>query len=153
VKTDRGPSAQLVQARSYAWAPETSQSDFYRSLPGQRIRTLVDQGLMARGLRQAAPGERPDFLVKVRYQAHDELAVFPSSWSGFYGWGYGGVGWDAYPYTEGVLTLDFVDPASRNVLWHARAMKEKSDPYLDLNDVNKAVGKILAQYPPWLRRG
>ena len=33
------------------------------------------------------------------------------------------------------------------------ASKEKSDPYLDLNDVNTAVGKIMAQYPPWLRRG
>jgi hypothetical protein len=151
VRTDYNPSAGLSQARTYAWAPQTLKSDFGVSLPGQRVRVMMDEGLAARGLRQVQPGQNPDFLIRARYRATEQLAVLPDGgygwgWGGWSGWG--GYGWDVYPYTEGDLRVDFLDPRTGNVIWHARAEKDKTHPDMDRNDVFNAVTKILAQYPP-----
>jgi hypothetical protein len=54
----------------------------------------------------------------------------------------------AYPYTEGTLVVDLVDPKSNNVVWHGRARRTVYDSELSAEQIDEMVKKLLEDFPP-----
>ena len=53
-----------------------------------------------------------------------------------------------YPYTEGTLVVDLVDPKSNNVVWHGRARRTVYDSELSAEQIDQMVKKLLEDFPP-----
>ena len=67
-------------------------------------------------------------------------------------WAYNGAWWvDSYQYKEGTFILDFIKPASKNLIWHgsARVALDYADtPEKRDKLIKEAMKKILQNFPP-----
>ncbi len=58
---------------------------------------------------------------------------------------------DVREYTEGTLIIDFVDPKADQLIWRGTGqsrLSESKTPEERTENINEAVAKILAQFPP-----
>ena len=71
---------------------------------------------------------------------------------GGYGYPYGGYGYGSHgvvtTYTEGTLVIDIIDAGTNELVWRGSAVSPMSDETYDAKDINKAVEKILEEFPP-----
>jgi hypothetical protein len=156
VSRDYAPQAEFAAYRTYALRSAPTREGAPRSLVDQRAQAAIDRELTAKGLRRVADSESPDLLVVTRFDARDRVEVVPyySAYGGYWYPGYLGMGWGygwstmAYPYTEGTLFVDLVDPKSNNVVWHGRARRTVYDNDLSVEQVDKMVKKLLEEFPP-----
>jgi hypothetical protein len=153
VATDADPTASFAGRTAYAW--DSSPSDAGRSDPwvssdllAERVTAAVNRELAAKGYHLAGEGE-PDFLVDFHAAVENVLEV-AQTWTAHEGPA-GARASEVIQYKRGTLILDFVDPTTRRQIWRGWAMDavdeqlrpEKIDPQID-----EAVGKILARFPP-----
>jgi hypothetical protein len=147
VRTDVDPRADLSRYRTYAWAvaPGSRGVALEKSLAGRRVREQTDRELTLRGLRLAAAGEQPGFLVRAAVLERDRLeteveapqpgaAPHPNR--------------EVIRYTEGTVMLDFLDARTGNVFWRGAATRELDDPFLRSTQARDAVRSLMAAYPP-----
>ncbi len=158
VKVDRDfdPGYTFTSLSRYAWLPQADQSEDYDkdSLQDRRIRTAVDATLTEQGYQKVSP-ENADFLVhyftgsKTR---RDETHVTV-------GMGYHTLPWTmgartetrVRDYEEGQLTLDVIDPGSRQLIWRGvakRRLPETSTPEKRTAFIQEAVQETLKDFPP-----
>lgn len=125
-------------------------------LDKNRILDAIDVELTKKGMTKS---ETPDLLIN--FFTKDRELVDVNQYS--YGWGYGWrYGWNPYiwggqPYvstsTEGTLYIDIIDNKRKELIWQGEGVG-----YLTQNRskkeaiINEFVAKILAQYPPVLKK-
>lgn len=156
VSYDYNKDADLIRLKTFDWLPVPQDLDI-NSLDIIRIKKAVTTELEAKGIVRAK--DNPDFLIAEHVKTKDKIDVsawgyglYPgygrhSRYSGF--WGNGGV--HVYQYEEGTLILDFVDPKTKDVIWHGAAKSVVDDtmaPEKRENLINEAVQKILMNFPP-----
>src|SRR5262245_9686503 len=151
VKANYNPATPFAKYQTYAWLPNRDKgqtADLMRGSPTeQRLQSDVDRSLAAKGITRAAPGQQPDFLIAYHVVSQEKLNV--EDWGyggGWAGWGLGGP--DVYSYRQGTLILDFVDPQTRQAFWRGYASDVMGEPGTAAAQVDKAVTKMLAKYPP-----
>ena len=158
IKVDRDfdPGYQFTTLSRYAWLPQADNKDDYDkdSLQDKRIRAAADQTLATQGYQQVHP-EQADFLIhyftgsKTR---RDETHVTV-------GMGYHTLPWTmgartetrVRDYEEGQLTLDIIDPNSRQLIWRGvakRRLPETSTPEKRTAFIQEAVQETLKDFPP-----
>lgn len=131
-------------------------------LTDKQIIAAVDAQLVTKGLSKV-DADNADLYIG--YQAavsqEKEFTSFSSDWGyggGWYrgGW-YGGVGGMSTTYGQtstiyvGQLALDMYDSAHHDLVWRGVASKTldpKAKPDKQAKNLNKAVGKLLKNYPP-----
>ena len=153
---------------------EEKQAD---KLLDQNIRFMIDQQLAKKGMIKKEQGP-VDFLVNYQIAAKNEAnveeqRVYDTYATNFqtYGGGYGyagryysgvGVGMTVESstreelmvdrYKQGAMTLDFLEPDDKALIWSATG--EKRLPYDELEAeerdklIKKTIGKLLAKFPP-----
>lgn len=132
-------------------------------LKDKQIRAAVDAQLAAKGLSKA-PAEETDLFVT--YQAAvDKEKGFTAYGSGMPwgygpGWGFGGwyggmsstmVSGQTTTIFVGQLVVDMYDAAQKNLIWRgvvSKTLDPKAEPEKQEKNLNKAVTKLLANYPP-----
>ena len=140
--------------RTYDWMPVPAEMQEKEALMLERIKKAVNSRLEAKGFR-ITRGE-PDFLVATSFGQVEKLKVYDYGYSYYgpsrsydYGPSYGGV--SSFYYREGALVLDFIDTASKEVVWKGVATvylnKDQTPEKID-DVVNEAVEKILLNFPP-----
>ena len=140
--------------RSYDWMPVPAEMQEKEALMLERIKKAVNSRLKAKGFR-IIRGE-PDFLVATSFGQVEKLKVYDYGYPYYgrsrsydYGPSYGGV--SSFYYREGALVLDFIDTASKEVVWKGVATvylnKDQTPEKID-DVVNEAVEKILVNFPP-----
>jgi hypothetical protein len=156
VSTDFDDKIDFSKFSTYSWmpGPETPSQAIQKELASNtlvegRVKRAVDAQLPAKGLRKT--NENPDVLVAFHTGVEDKVDV--QNWGYGYGWGwrYGGGGITTINYQEGTLILDFVNPATKQLMWRGVAKKvlsEKTTPEKSEQGISKAVQKILEKYPP-----
>ena len=124
----------------------------------KRVQAAVNQQLQAKGFRLA--GSNADFIVyahagvkrrQAYYQSFGVDAPFgPYRWYRPW-WGpYGGYTYVSY-YDEGSLVIDIIDARTKDLAWRGiatRVVKDYRTTEDMQRDINKAVSKILATFPP-----
>lgn len=147
------------QLRTYKWV-DIKGAQKPNDITDKEIKSAVDDQLAQKGLTKVEDGNA-DILVA--YQAAvDQNKQFTSYSSG---WGYGpgwyGRGW--YGPTGGMTTgttstiytgqlaLDMYNPRGHDLIWRGIASKTidpKAKPEKQQKNLNKAVAKLLKDYPP-----
>ena len=124
--------------RTYDWIPIPPEMQKKEALMLERIKKAVNSRLEAKGFR-IARGES-DFLIATNFGQREKLRL--------YDWG--------YPYYRkhrryDYHDLDFIDTASKEVIWKGVATvylsKDLTPEKID-TIVDEAVEKILVNFPP-----
>ena len=123
VSQDYDPTTDFSKLGKYAWMNGGAGGGDIDQLTAQRIVRAVDDELRAKGFEKDTSA--PDFLVNFLASVQQKIETRPTTVSVGYGWrhGYAGVasGTEIDAYDEGTLVLDFVDPASKSLLWRGTA--------------------------------
>ena len=144
--------------RTYNWIPIPPEMQKKEALMLERIKKAVNSHLEAKGFR-ITRGES-DFLVATNFGQREKLRLYDWGYpyyrshrrDDYYDNGsYFGGGVSSFYYREGALVLDFIDTASKEVIWKGVATvyldKDQTPEKID-DVVNEAVEKILANFPP-----
>ena len=128
--------------KTYDWlpVPKGIRGD---TLVQERIKNAVNSELEAKGLRMTS--DEPDFLIAMQAGTEDKVRNVPEHW------GYKHTKSRRVEYEEGTLVLDFVDPASKELIWRGTAKADvdsKMAPEKIDKLVNEAVEKTLKNFPP-----
>jgi len=156
---------------------ETKPPKEIDKLLDQNIRFMIDQQLAKKGMIKKEQGQ-VDFLVHYsgasksavnveQQQVYDTYATNFQSYGGGYGYAgryYSGVGVGMTVesstreemmvdrYREGTMTIDFLEPDDKELIWTATG--EKRLPYDEPDTatrdklIKKVIGKLLAKFPP-----
>lgn len=124
------------------------------ALNQRRIKEAVEAELAAKGYRKVEAPADADFVVSLTMGTRDVSAVvvYPPPYRGQWRWPgqvFGpDVGTEAY--TEGLLSVDIFDQASKEPVWHGWATKRITDADLAKAEerITLAVEAILADFPP-----
>ncbi|MGO4168812.1 uncharacterized protein DUF4136 [Novosphingobium sp. PhB57] len=148
VTFDADPTANFAGFRTYSWA-YTAAPQGVNPLLTQRVKTAVESEMSKRGYTQAGTG---DFAIGFTLGSRDRVEV---SSLGSYGpyfrpWG----GWAGYNQvdvrnvTDGTLTIDVYDSASKSPVWHGTATQQVTSSSVTQEKVNAVVTAVLANFPP-----
>jgi hypothetical protein len=160
VRSDWDRTVDFTAYQSFGFPPrQGTDPSGYTSLETQRLRAAVRRELEGRGFVEV-PAD-PDLLVDFRTRQADRLRVvsLPPVWAaypydpfwypgGFYRPWYGGYA-DVQAITEGVLTIDLIDPAQRRIVWEGVATGQalQGDEPLASADLDATVRRIFLDFP------
>jgi hypothetical protein len=145
--------------KSYAWVA-LKDAPKLNDITDKEIKAAVDKDLASKGLTQVEP-DKADLLVAMQAAVGHEqqFTSYSTGWGygpGWYGGGWYGpsgnttTGQTSTIYT-GQLTLDFYDAAKHDLVWRGVASKTidpKAKPDKQKKNIDKAVAKLLKNYPP-----
>ena len=181
VRSDYDREINFARLNTFDWKSESeyssSNSLAKNSLFEKRLRKAVEAELVAKNLSKQA--NSPDFLIAYSVAVEDKVDVRSDGFGYGYGYGYGywpgyyrfgyrsryyGFGYGSgyygngglygYQYKEATLILDFIDPASNELLWRGVYIDEIDDSGIIKEDkINEAVKHILEKFPPESRFG
>lgn len=161
VETDYNPAAPFNSYQRYHWQTQTSGSDTTISpFHAQRVRSELKRLLDEQQYREAAPSQKPDFLV--RYYVSEQVEGYGgrngSRGSIGLGGGSGGFGMGVSvgiplggkrPEKSLVVIVDILDGGSGQLSWRGSAVVKAAHTPEELNeDIQKAVQEIWKRYPP-----
>ncbi len=127
----------------------------------EQIRQAIDAQLALKGLRRVE-GDDSDLYVAYQASVNQEKQWNAySSGGGYWGWG-GWGGWGGMGGMQtttvtsdtihvGTLNLDFYDVATKKQIWRGEAsktLKMEKKPEKVQKNLNKAMAKLLKNYPP-----
>jgi hypothetical protein len=153
VKSESAAAVPFAQYRTYAWTTPSGAATV-DALVSQRIRDRVATELAQRGMRLAAEGQTPDFLVDYRMETgplyQTIVNVGPGAPPGVSGGSYVAPlpMASTYTYGEAQLTLDFIDARSGRVFWRGFAAYATDRPAAaSTGKAAQAVGKMMRKFP------
>jgi len=161
VRYDFDQNARFSDFKTYKWV-QIKDSTPIPQLTDQQLRAAIEAELAKKGLTKA-PGEEADLWVgmQVAITQEKEFSSYSTDFGYGPGWGrgwYGGGGMGSTMTTGqtstihiGSLGLSIYDPAKKQVVWQGEATKTldpKAKPDKRQKNVNKAVTKLLKNYPP-----
>ncbi len=158
VYTDADPAADFGRYQTFAFFERAGKEaeEKYTTLSGQRIEDAISTALEARGYRVDI--HNPDFLVNFHLKTEEKTQTSAPVYMGGY-YGYRGgmyVGWPGYvepgttsTYTEGTLSVDFVDRQSNQMIWEGTAVGRVTSSVREApnESMRTAVASIFAKYP------
>ena len=183
VRSDYDREINFARLKTFDWKSESeysgSNSLAKNSLFDKRLKKAVETELVAKNLSKQV--NSPDFLIAYSVAVEDKVNVRSDGFGYGYGYGhgygyrpgyyrfgyrsryygfgygsgyYGNGGLNAYQYKEATLILDFMDPASNELLWRGVYIDEIDESGIMKEDkINEAVKHILEKFPPESRFG
>ncbi|MDI1257275.1 MAG: DUF4136 domain-containing protein [Flavobacterium sp.] len=156
VAHDYDKNVDFSQYKTYAFYKAGVDKVEISDLDKKRILHAIEDELNAKGFTKS---EKPDVLVNIFTKSREQVEVnqFNAGWG--YGWGYG---WNPYGWggrttvtssTEGTLYIDLIDAKKKELIWQGEGTGELTKNVDKKEKVIKDfVAKILAQYPPQLKK-
>jgi len=143
------PGTDFSKYRTYKWVVIQSNAHPDQIID-QQIRQAVDAQLSAKGFTKTE-SENADLYVAYQVSVTQERQWDAYGMGG--GWRFGGGMATATSSTiqVGTLGVDFYDPAAKQLKWRGQATKTlnpSKDQQKNLDRLNKAVAKLLKDFPP-----
>lgn len=150
----------FAKYRTYKWV-KIDGAQYPNQLLDEQIMRSIDAQLAQKGLTKV---ETNDADLAVVYQVAINQEKQWTSYSTGGGWGYGGWrGWGGMDttygststITVGTLNLDFYDIAAKKQIWRGEATKTldpPKDPAKLQKNIDKAMAKLLKNYPPPIKK-
>jgi hypothetical protein len=151
---DRGTN--FAAYKTYQWV-DTPGGAVPDQLIDRDIKRAVDEQLAQKGLTRVEKNAN----LYVGYQAVITLEKSVNLWGSsdnLGGWGPWGGGWrtgsvqgQTSTVPVGILLVDLYDPGKKQLIWRGDAIKAidlKKDPDKNYKNLQKAVAKLLKNYPP-----
>jgi hypothetical protein len=150
VATDYNQEWNFSSYRTYDWvaikSPSLRDPLLESPLLDNRVRFAVDRELGIKGFERSE--QDPDFLISFHVGTKSQVDVatcgyhYPTSphcWGGEV---------EGYAYSEGTLVLDFIDSAEEELVWRGTAKGALYDDDDAQEVLNRAVVKVLEDFPP-----
>jgi len=147
---------------TYKWV-QIKGSDQLNQLAEQQLRASVDTEMGKKGL---TPTDNDTADLLIGYQAaigqEKQFTSYNSDWgygAGWYG-PYGGMGGgmttgETSTIYVGQISLDMYDPANKKLVWRGAASKTlntKAKPEKQKKNLDKAMAKLLKNFPPPVKK-
>lgn len=153
IDTDYDTDTDFSKYKSFTWmqGSKPSEKDI-DGLTQQRIREAIEAELPKHGLKQAENGG--DLAANYQISIQHKIKQSNASVGVGYGWGPAHIGVSKSPsreYDEGTLIFDLVDPKTKQLIWRGTAVgtvHPDASPEERKENIKKAVGHLLAEYPP-----
>ena len=133
---------------TYKWIT-IEGAKYPNQIVNQQIQDAVNSQLSAKGLTlTTAENADLDVGYQVAVQQQQEWNAYGT---GGYRWGGGMASAQSSTINIGTLVLDLYDPSSKQLVWTGRATKTlnpSKDPEKNQKNLNKAMAKLLKNYPP-----
>lgn len=152
------PGTDFSKYRTYKWV-QVPGVQYPDQLTDGQIKQAIDGQLSLKGLRSTEGSDADLYLVYQAAVSAEKQWNAYSSGGGY--WGYGGWrGWGGGMETTtvtsetirvGTLNLDFYDVATKKQVWRGEAsktLKMEKKPEKVQKNLNKAMAKLLKNYPP-----
>jgi hypothetical protein len=144
IQSDFDRAFDFSRLRTYAYAQQARAANdplVVNPLNDRRVVAAIDSQLGALGYTRDTTGA-PDVLVAYHATTRNRVSV--------HDWGYGPGPWgsrriDLDPYTEGTLVVDFVEAASRQLVWRGSASGSIEPKDAD-KKIRNAVRKLMERY-------
>jgi hypothetical protein len=149
VTYDYDKAADFSSYKTFAWDSAPTNLDQFNHL---RVVNAVESQMATKGFTMVASNANPDVLLNytVDFDRSFEVTATGPTWGAFrFGGGIGSARAD--DVMIGTLTVEFMDPATRQVVWRATATKDVdrgSSPEKREKGLNKAAAKLFKNYPP-----
>jgi hypothetical protein len=146
VKYNFMPGTDFSKYHTFKWV-DLPENVHPSQIVSQEIKQAVNGVLASKGFTLAT-GDTAD--VYVGYQCSVDQERQLNAW-GMRGIGGGMGGATTSTISNGTLAVDFYDPASKNLIWRGTATKTlnpSGNQQKDMNNLNKAVAKLLKNFPP-----
>jgi Domain of unknown function (DUF4136) len=154
--------ANFASFKTYKWVTIKGATQL-SELADKQVKAAVDAELSKKGLTKS---EADTADLYIGYQAgigtEKEYTSFDTGWGYGPGWGggwYGGGGGMTTGQTStiyvGQLALDMYASSPKNLVWRGNASKTldpKAKPDKQEKNLNKAVAKLLKNYPPPVKK-
>jgi hypothetical protein len=154
------PGTNFSQYKTYKWQRVENASYPNEILDGQIIRA-IDTQLGLKGLSKVDNGNT-DLIVVYQAAVNQQQQWNAYNTGGGWGWGGWGAGWGGWGgggwttttssiINVGTLNVDFYDLNTKKQIWRGEATKTldpPKDPNKLQNKLNKAVAKLLKNFPP-----
>jgi hypothetical protein len=141
---------------------DTRENDAENDLLRGKVKTAIQQNLMAKGLKEVSEPDSADFLVDfhlaVRRRNVTVERVYPGGglvcgpYGCYEGWGWGlpGVSYSNVRFREGTIVFDLVQGSTNHLAYRAVGEKPvRRDTFsFSQNEVNDLVGKLLKDLKP-----
>jgi len=160
VMSDYDHNANFASYRTFGFmSPLGTDSAGYETLVTERLKTATKLQLEQKGYR--FDPNNPDLLVNFQMQVRKQTEFIPPPpmpWGpDYYGYRFGWYGvWPGYAfgpdviqYTEGILNIDLIDAARKQLVWEGIAKAEISDPQQAKSAafLDPLVADIFRKYP------
>lgn len=148
VKYNYVPGTDFSKYKTYKWVDIPGAKKPDQMLDGQ-IMAAVDAELSKKGLTKT-DADTADLYVA--YQVAINQQTQWNAMGGGVGWRFGGMASATSSNINiGTLVVDFYDVAEKKQVWRGDATKTlnpSKDPKKNLSNLQKAVAKLLKNYPP-----
>ena len=142
------PGTDFAKYHTYKWV-DIPSNVHPNQIVAQEIRDAVNNSLAAKGFTLAT-GDTADLYVG--YQCSVDQEREWNAWGMGGGLRWGGMGSaESSTITNGMLAVDFYDPASKQLVWRgtaAQTLNPSGNQQKDMDRLNKAVAKLLKHFPP-----
>ena len=143
-------AADFSAFETYRWVSGPINDTPEARMVDERIKTTADAELAKKGLRHVAEGDLPDLLVTyyggIDYNLLIEGVRFELAphvvWTGADALGV------TRRYEVGTLIIDLAEASTEKIVWSGVVQAKASTRRQLRNKVEKAVRKVLKQYPP-----
>ena len=142
------PGTDFTKYHTYKWV-DIPSNVHPNQIVAQEIRDAVNNVLAAKGFTPAT-GDKAD--IYVGYQCSVDQEREWNAWGMGGGLRWGGMGTaESSTITNGMLAVDFYDPASKQLIWRgtaAQTLNPSGNQEKDMKRLNNAVAKLLKHFPP-----
>ena len=156
VATDYDREANFDQYKTFAFFKPGIDKAEISDLDKRRILRAIETELLAKGYIKS---EDPDMLVSMFTKSTQRVDVYNNAWGwGGWGWGgYGGWGWgpswggnQVSTSTEGMLYIDIIDNAKKELIWQGSGTGYLVTKNIEKKEarIKEFVQKTLMQFPP-----
>ena len=156
IKVEFDKSVDFANFKTYAWDPTPQASA--KPVLVAAIKGAINQELTKRGLKEV--DSNPDLYIAMYGSTDSDFAVtYSDLYYGPYGipafdqsflmWGIAPGTTNTAVVHKGQLVVDLIDAGRKKLAWRGIATQKLSDQQMKLvEQVNTAVEKLFAQYPP-----
>jgi hypothetical protein len=147
VRTNYMPGTNFSKYHSYKWV-NIEGAAHPNQIVDQEIKQAVDSQLASKGLTKT-DSDQADLYVGYQAAVNQE-----KQWNAYgtgMGWGGGMATATQSTISSGTLVVDMYDPSNKQLVWTGAASKTldpSSNPQKNQKNLDKAVAKLLKNYPP-----
>jgi len=143
------PGIDFSKFKTYKWV-DVPGAQYPDQLTSNQIKQAIDSQLALKGLTRTED-DKASLYVAYQVAVREEKEWYATGYGGRYRT-MGGMGTATSSIIKiGTLALDMYDVASKNQVWHGTATKtldQTKDPQKRQEKLNKAMAKLLKNYPP-----
>ncbi|WMI69620.1 DUF4136 domain-containing protein [Mangrovimonas sp. YM274] len=151
VASDYDKKVDFAQYKTFAFFKTGIDKAEINDLDKKRILRAIEAELLAKGYTKS---ENPDMLVSIFTKSREQVNVYNNGFGPYgYGWGWSPYYWNNYNSvsvnTEGVLYIDLIDNAKKELVWQGQGTGYLSKNINKKEErINEFVAKIMEKYPP-----